>query len=209
MESESLSGTEEEVQNKEYISWNVFRTTLKNFVPKKYLTRLNNPLTEDEMVADLKNDAKKLLVDVYNQLNGDNLNNHTIFFETKEIVKMFQNYNRYHLINDSNVRVDERGKGENLKEILERILSVADQYVDLDEFLEFFTRRGQPQYFEISPSIRKIKLRERIDNLENKNNENYSLSPKQERSPLLKKFPSPEKVKIFKIYVFFFIYSFF
>lgn len=213
LESESLTGSEEDIQNKEFISWNVFKATLNNFVPKKYLTRLNNPLTEDEMVVDLKNEVKDVLVDVFCKLNrddnnmNDNLKDNSIYFETREIVKMVQNSNRYHLINDSIVRIDERGNSETLKEILERISFIADQYIDLDEFLEFFTKRGQPVYFESNPSIRKTIIKQRIDNLEDNYKNESNFSYKKEKSPLRKDY-SPEKVNISDNILYFIICKF-
>jgi len=73
---------------------------------------------------------------------------------------------------------------ETLREILYRIEKESDEYIDYDEFLEFFTKRGRPKFMLIfNPIERSQILQKKLDFFFKKTHEN---SPKKCFSPRLK-----------------------
>ena len=75
-------------------------------------------------------------------------------------------------------------KSETLREILYRIEKESDEYLDYDEFLEFFTKRGRPKSMLILDPIERSQiLQKKLDFFLKKTSEN---SPKKSFSPRLK-----------------------
>lgn len=98
-----------------------------------------------------------------------------------------QRIKRFEFLADTTVRTkvpSSRIKSESLRDILKRIEVEADEYVDFDEFLEFFTGRGRPKSLLILDGKERKKFYyEKIQGFLRKKNR----SPKKVTSPTRKR----------------------
>ena len=103
------------------------------------------------------------------------------------MIAEIQRIKRFEFLADTTVRTkapSSRIKSESLRDILKRIEVESDEYVDFDEFLEFFTGRGRPKSLLILDGKERKKFyHEKIQGFLRKKNR----SPKKVSSPTRKR----------------------
>lgn len=163
IEREEYYGEEINRKAKENISWQHFIAHFLNyrrvfFISRELFHKLKKKadlknVFDDQELLDLSPDHISLFKEIFEKLEKTAEN----YAYTPEILKKLRAHTKFEFLSQENARrASEKFclPNETISEVLKRMEKEADDHLDWDEFLEFFTRRGRPKFFIIDKEER-------------------------------------------------------
>ena len=163
IEREEFYGEEINRKAKESISWQHFIAhfmTYKKvlFISRELFHKIKKKIDmktifDDQDLLDLSQDILNFFKEAFEGLEKSAEN----YIYLPDILKAIRNNQKYEFLSQENARrASEKFclPNETISEVLKRMEKEADDHLDWDEFLEFFTRRGRPKYFIIDKEER-------------------------------------------------------
>lgn len=163
IEREEFYGEEINRKAKENISWQHFISHFLNykrmfFISRELFHKIKKKIDlktifDDQELLDLSQDHLIFFKEAFETLEKTPEN----YVYVSDLLKFIRNSQKYEYMSQENARrVSEKFSlpNEKIDEVLKRLEKEADDHLDWDEFLEFFTRRGRPKYFIIDKGER-------------------------------------------------------
>lgn len=171
IEREEYNGDENIMAAKKNISWLHFIKYFKEYkkidFPSRDVFWNSKPLIKHEIFDD--QDFIDISADILGvfktQFDGLEMSNEGLV-NTDELIVKIKGLNQWKFFKVESARrnAEKFGiKNESVGEVIDRIQKEADDFIDWDEFLEFFTKRGRPKYFIIDKEERKRVFQKKLN----------------------------------------------
>ena len=174
IEREEYYGEEINRKAKENISWQHFISHFLNysrifFVSRELFYKIKKKIDlktifDDQDLIDLSSEHLAFFKEAFESLEKTAEN--YVYFP--DLLKIMRNNKKFEFISQENARRSSEKfflPNEKILDVLRRMEKEADDHLDWDEFLEFFTRRGRPKYFIIDKDERQKVYKEVLDRI--------------------------------------------